>query len=144
MSWQLFLGDYLMQSVKKVFVLACVLVFAGCSAQPFSAREKGALTGGVIGSGLGAIIGNQTGNTGAGIAIGAGAGAISGGLIGNSVDNVDARQSEQDERMRRQDEEIRRQQREIEELKRRGGDSNYDSRDSDPYREDDWNRQNRY
>ena len=43
----------------KFSVLLCVLLIAACSGQSLSGRDKGVLTGGVIGSGLGAIIGNQ-------------------------------------------------------------------------------------
>lgn len=135
-----------MRVLRRGFVFLSLVSLVACSAQPLSGREKGVLGGAAIGSGLGAIIGNQTGNTGAGIAIGAGAGALSGGLIGNEMDNVDTRSRDQDERMRRQEEELRRQQREIEELRRQRGGDRYDSRsDYDSgYREDDWNRQNRY
>lgn len=106
------------QSMKNVLILLALITVVGCSSQPLSSREKGTLGGGALGAGLGAIIGNQVGNTGAGIAIGGAAGAISGALIGNEVDNQDVARSEQDERLRRQEEELRRQRREIEELRR--------------------------
>ena len=48
--------------------------------------EKGALGGGVIGAGLGAIIGNQSGEAGKGALIGGAAGAILGGAAGNAKD----------------------------------------------------------
>jgi uncharacterized protein YcfJ len=49
-------------------------------------RTQGALLGGAIGAGTGAIIGSQTGNTGAGIAIGSGIGALTGALIGHVLE----------------------------------------------------------
>jgi hypothetical protein len=56
--------------------------------------ESGALGGGVIGAGAGALIGAATGHAAAGAAIGAGAGAVTGGLIGNSQDRAEAKQKE--------------------------------------------------
>ena len=53
--------------------------------------DQGALLGGLGGAGLGAIIGKQTGNTGAGAVIGAAAGAITGAAVGNELDEIDAR-----------------------------------------------------
>ena len=47
--------------------------------------------GGLTGAGVGAVVGNALGNTGAGAAIGAGVGAISGAAIGNSMDEMEAR-----------------------------------------------------
>ncbi len=49
-------------------------------------RTQGALLGGAIGAGTGAIIGSQTGHTGAGTAIGAGIGALTGALIGHVLE----------------------------------------------------------
>ncbi len=47
----------------------------------------GALTGGAIGAGTGAIIGNYAGhNTAGGAAIGGAIGALTGGIIGHSID----------------------------------------------------------
>jgi hypothetical protein len=54
--------------------------------------EKGALGGGAIGAGTGALVGNAVGHTGAGAVIGGAVGALSGGLIGNSVDKSEERQ----------------------------------------------------
>jgi outer membrane protein OmpA-like peptidoglycan-associated protein len=49
-------------------------------------RTQGALLGGAIGAGTGAIIGSQTGHTGAGTAIGAGVGALTGAIIGHVLE----------------------------------------------------------
>src|SRR4051794_29858689 len=65
---------------------------AGC--ESMNQTEKGALGGGAIGAGTGALIGSATGHTGAGAAIGAGVGALSGGLIGNSIEESEARAKE--------------------------------------------------
>lgn len=47
----------------------------------------GALAGGVLGAGTGAIIGGTRGEAGAGAAIGGALGAITGGLIGRGMDS---------------------------------------------------------
>ncbi len=65
-----------------VAVLAASVAF-GCNTTP---TQKGAMTGGAVGAGAGAIIGNQSGKTGEGALIGAGVGALGGALIGDQVD----------------------------------------------------------
>ncbi len=47
---------------------------------------SGALAGGAIGAGAGAIIGSASHNAGAGALIGGAIGALTGGIIGNSMD----------------------------------------------------------
>jgi uncharacterized protein YcfJ len=69
-----------------------VLGLAGCSGM--NNTEAGALGGGAIGAGTGALLGSLTGHAGAGAAIGAGVGAITGGLVGNSQDKAEARHKE--------------------------------------------------
>jgi len=54
---------------------------AGCTA-----TQQGAVAGGAIGAGTGAIIGHQSGHGGEGALIGAGIGALSGALIGHGMD----------------------------------------------------------
>jgi uncharacterized protein YcfJ len=55
----------------------------GCNTTPV---QDGAVAGGAIGAGAGAIIGNQSGKAGEGALIGAGIGALTGALIGDRVD----------------------------------------------------------
>lgn len=130
---------------NAIVLLAAIFLFSACSTvQEMDPRAKGAITGTAIGSGLGAIIGHQTGRAGEGVAIGAGIGAIAGGFMGNESRKVDQRMEDQDERQRSQDREIERQRREIEELRRqrsqddpnqyRGGQyvPSYDQRRNDP------------
>ncbi len=68
--------------------LAAVLASAGCATDNTS---QGALFGGALGAGTGAIIGHAAGNTGAGAAIGAGVGALSGAAISSEKDADEAR-----------------------------------------------------
>jgi outer membrane lipoprotein SlyB len=70
--------------------LSAMLVLTGCytpEGRP-DRTASGALGGGVIGAGTGAIIGGAAGNPGAGAAIGGAIGAITGGIIGNSIDQA--------------------------------------------------------
>jgi surface antigen len=79
-------------------VLASTLVLAGCytpEGRPDN-TASGALAGGAIGAGTGAIIGNASHNAGAGALIGGAIGALTGGIIGNSMDQ------QQRERIREQ------------------------------------------
>jgi hypothetical protein len=68
------------------------LLACGCSS--LSHTENGALAGGAIGAGTGAIIGHATGHTGPGALIGAGVGALSGGLIGHAMDKSEEKQAQ--------------------------------------------------
>jgi outer membrane protein OmpA-like peptidoglycan-associated protein len=51
-----------------------------------SKTTKGAVVGGLVGAGAGALAGSQTGHTGTGAAIGAGLGALAGGFIGHALE----------------------------------------------------------
>jgi hypothetical protein len=64
------------------------VAFSGCATDNTS---QGALFGGALGAGTGAIVGHAVGNTGAGAAIGAGAGALTGAAIGANKDENEAR-----------------------------------------------------
>jgi len=70
--------------IRLVGVLGLGMLVVSC-ATPLSTREKGALTGGAIGAGAGALIGSTTGHAGAGALIGAGVGLLSGALIGDAM-----------------------------------------------------------
>lgn len=112
-----------MNTIKKfvtiVVVGASVVGTSGCSTwNKLNTTEKGAVTGGAVGSGLGAIVGSQVGAPGAGIAIGGAAGAATGGLIGHEFDEHSSRQASIEERQRRQDARIKAQAKQIEQLKK--------------------------
>ena len=75
-----------------VIVALSALALVGCESMGTAAQNKGtqgAVLGGLLGAGTGAIIGNQTGHAGAGTAIGAGLGALGGGLMGNAMEEND-------------------------------------------------------
>jgi Glycine zipper len=63
--------------ILGALVTVCVTL-SGCATTPV---QQGAWTGGALGAGLGAIIGNQSGDAGEGALIGAGVGALTGALI---------------------------------------------------------------
>ena len=73
-----------MKRLLTATLAGCALALVACST-PLTTREKGALAGGAIGAGAGAIVGHQVGHTGAGALIGAGVGAISGAVIGDAM-----------------------------------------------------------
>jgi hypothetical protein len=69
--------------------LCVTLVLGGC-ASPYKS-DQGALFGGLLGAGTGAIVGSALHAPGAGAAIGAGVGALSGAAVGNALDEQDAK-----------------------------------------------------
>jgi uncharacterized protein YcfJ len=70
-------------------IVSAVILTVGCET-PEGRTDRtatGALTGGAIGAGTGAIIGNYSGHhTAGGAAIGGAIGALTGGIIGNAMD----------------------------------------------------------
>ena len=104
-------------------VVLLLLGGAGCmQTEPGEKTAVAAATGGVIGAGLGAIIGNQTGSTAGGMAIGGVAGAGAGAMIGNSLEAREKTLLAQDEDINRREQAIQAQRRELEELRRQNGD----------------------
>lgn len=94
-----------------------LLIISGCAA-PITTREKGALAGGALGAGTGAIIGNQVGHQGSGALIGGALGALGGGLIGDQMYGQEVRQHDMTYRLEQQQREIERQRQELEALRR--------------------------
>jgi len=72
-----------MKKIAMLSVLAATTLAAGCNTTP---TQDGAVVGGLLGAGAGAIIGNQSGHAGEGALIGAGAGALTGAIVGDQVD----------------------------------------------------------
>ena len=71
---------YLLPTVAAVFTLA------SCGTAPGPNTQRGAATGGLLGAGIGAIVGHQSGRALEGAAVGAAAGAGAGALYGNARD----------------------------------------------------------
>lgn len=94
-------------------------LFLLCSCtEPGETTGMAASAGGVIGAGLGAIIGNQTGSAGSGLAVGAVAGAATGALIGNALEEQQKALAGYDERLQRQNQVISSQSSQLREIKR--------------------------
>lgn len=76
--------------ILSVATLAALVVAlgSGCNTTPV---QDGAVVGGALGAGAGAIIGHQTGRQGEGALIGAAAGALTGALVGDQVDKSNRR-----------------------------------------------------
>ncbi|MBI5117806.1 glycine zipper 2TM domain-containing protein [Candidatus Poribacteria bacterium] len=72
--------------MNKKLALAATALLLGVALMGCTTTEKGAIAGGAIGAGTGAIIGHQTGRGGEGALIGGAVGAVSGGLIGHEID----------------------------------------------------------
>ncbi|MBI5117805.1 cell envelope biogenesis protein OmpA [Candidatus Poribacteria bacterium] len=72
-----------MKRTLTFLAVALLLAFVVVSC---TTTEKGAVVGGALGAGTGAIIGHQTGSTAGGALIGGAVGAVGGGLIGHEID----------------------------------------------------------
>jgi hypothetical protein len=77
--------------IRRWLSAALLPAALACGCESMSHTENGALAGGAVGAGVGALIGNATGHTGAGALIGAGAGALTGGLLGHAADKSEER-----------------------------------------------------
>lgn len=105
--------------MRTRYVVATLGLFAvtGCT-EPGETTGMAAATGGVIGAGLGAIVGSQTGDAGTGLVVGAVAGSSAGALVGNAIEAQEKTLKTQDEAIERQERMIASQRAEIEELRR--------------------------
>lgn len=73
-----------MTSRTIVLGAALMALLAGCATTP---TQQGAVGGGALGAGAGAIIGNQVGGrTGEGALVGGAIGALTGALVGDRID----------------------------------------------------------
>jgi hypothetical protein len=116
-----------MKTTKTMAAAALSLTLvSGCAGM--NTTQKGALGGGVLGAGAGALIGRQSGKTAGGAAIGGALGALNGGVIGYNLQKGEERQAATDA-------ELSRQRREINRLKaqKRSSSSSSSSRSDDRY-----------
>ncbi|RIL08357.1 MAG: hypothetical protein DCC75_09140 [Proteobacteria bacterium] len=111
-----------MRRVLELVVASFCLGLIACT-DPGEKTAVGAATGGVLGAGLGAIVGNQTGDPGQGLVIGALAGAGTGAMVGNALEAQEKTMQTQDEAIERQEKTIRAQSAEIDELRRMNQDT---------------------
>ena len=86
-----------MTRATMIGMAALAVLGSGCESMGTAAQSKttqGAVLGGLLGAGTGAIIGNQSDHPGAGTAIGGALGALGGGLIGHAMEE-NAQKSQQ-------------------------------------------------
>ena len=84
-----------MKKITSLFLAgACAVSFTACGPN----SKEGAVVGGLIGAGAGAIVGAQSGRALEGAAIGGAAGAGSGALIGGAKDDREAMRRQNSER----------------------------------------------
>lgn len=75
-----------MKTILVRFVLVGLIALPACANQGPN-TQRGAVTGGLLGAGAGAIIGHQSGHTGTGALIGGASGALIGGAVGKNKDD---------------------------------------------------------
>lgn len=81
------------KTILSLIAVGSVAVLPSCNpyAPGSSNTRRDATTGALIGGGLGAIIGNQSGNALEGAALGAAVGGVGGAAVGNNKDNQQGR-----------------------------------------------------
>ena len=87
-----------MRTATVIGLAIVTVALVGCESMGTAAQSKtnqGAVLGGLLGAGTGAIIGNQTDHPGAGTAIGAGLGALGGALVGHEMEENSQRTQQQ-------------------------------------------------
>jgi len=70
---------------KTLSLFTALILLAGFTGCTTTTGQHGGMMGTIMGAGLGAVIGHQSGDAGEGALIGAGVGAITGGLLGDAV-----------------------------------------------------------
>ena len=93
-------------------------LMAGCAGGSMTTREKGAGIGALGGAAAGGIIGSAVRHPGAGALIGGALGLGAGALIGDQLQGRDNEAASQNQQINQNQLEIERQRRELEELKR--------------------------
>jgi hypothetical protein len=89
------LPKFLKQNAHRLAGLILAPSLLACGCESMSNGEKGALAGGGIGAGTGALIGSATHHAGAGAVIGGAVGALAGGLTGHAIDESERKQQAQ-------------------------------------------------
>ena len=93
-------------------ITVAALIGAGCAGGPLTTREKGAGIGAVGGAVAGVIVGSAVGHPAAGALIGGGLGLGAGALIGDQMQGQENRTSDQQLQIDRNNREIERLRRE--------------------------------
>ena len=86
-DYQALESSTIMKSTLLTFsAIIMTLAFSNCAGPTGPNTQRGAVAGGLLGAGTGAIIGHQSGHTGEGALIGAAAGGTAGAVYGNARD----------------------------------------------------------
>lgn len=79
-------------SIAIPIIAISTIALASCGAPAGPNTQRGAATGGLLGAGVGAVVGHQSGRALEGAAIGGATGAAAGGLMGNARDQEQTNQ----------------------------------------------------
>lgn len=112
---------YAFRNTAPMILLAGTLVIGGCAGGPLTTREKGAGIGTLGGAAAGGLVGAAVGHPAAGALIGGGLGLGAGALVGDQLQGQENRNYRQDEDIRSNQRELDRQQYEIDRLRRQRG-----------------------
>jgi outer membrane lipoprotein SlyB len=104
-----------------MLLLAGTLMIIGCAGGPLTTREEGAGIGILGGAAAGGLIGSAVGHPAAGALVGGGLGLGAGALIGDQMQGQQNQNSRQDEQIRQNQRETDRQQNEINRLNQQRG-----------------------
>ena len=103
--------------IIALFLAFILSINMGCS-EPLTTREQGALIGGGLGAGTGAIIGSTVGHAAVGALIGGPIGLIGGALIGDQLMSQAKKHNEQQVQIDRNQDELEQLKRENQRLKK--------------------------
>ena len=106
---------------SAVLLFAGMVCVAGCTGGSLTTREKGAGIGGLGGAAVGGIIGSAVGHPAAGALIGGGLGLGAGALVGDQLQGQENRNDRQESEIRYNQSEIDRQRDELERVRRERG-----------------------
>jgi uncharacterized protein YcfJ len=73
-------------SLLAITSVLAAISLSNCAAPVGPNTQRGLAAGALLGAGVGAIIGHQTGSAGQGAMVGAATGGAAGGLFGNAAD----------------------------------------------------------
>ena len=104
--------------LSAFIALPLVMAFLGCSSM--STTQKGAAIGGLEEAAAGGLVGSAVRHPVAGALVGGALGAGGGAIIGNQLQGHEEVQQQQQEEINRQNVEVRRQREELQRLKRQG------------------------
>src|SRR5437899_7520619 len=101
-----------------IFLLVATIFVAGCAGGPLTTREKAAGIGTLGGAAAGGIVGSAVGHPAAGALIGGGLGLGAGALVGDQLQGQEHENYRQDQQIRRNQADIDRQRDELYRLRR--------------------------